>query len=187
MISESWKQFNLAFFPDKEKTDSVLQKTIFYSKDTGAAYYYWTHETCKWVSLSLKASFVALHHHWQVFFNHRSIRLKVFCENRCSQKFRKIQRKTPVPESLLNKVRPEACNFIIKETLAQVFSSEFCEISKNTFYYRTPLVAASVTSERQGSSLHPWILKIIWSIEYKRKWPQTLYNKRRSTIFLTRN
>ena len=31
-----------------------------------------------------------------------------------------------------------------KETLAQVFFCEFCEISKNTFYYRTPLVAASV-------------------------------------------
>ena len=28
---------------------------------------------------------------------------------------------------------PEACNFIKKETLAQVFSCEFCEISKNTF------------------------------------------------------
>ena len=26
-----------------------------------------------------------------------------------------------------------ACNFIKKETLAQVFSCEFCEISKNTF------------------------------------------------------
>ena len=30
-----------------------------------------------------------------------------------------------------------------KKTLAQVFSCEFCEICKNTFYYRTPLVAAS--------------------------------------------
>ena len=29
------------------------------------------------------------------------------------------------------------------ETLAQVFSCEFCEISKNTFFYRTPPVAAS--------------------------------------------
>ena len=37
-----------------------------------------------------------------------------------------------------------ACNFIKKETLAQVFSCEFCEISKNTFFYRTPLVAAFV-------------------------------------------
>ena len=38
----------------------------------------------------------------------------------------------------------EACNFIKKETLAQVFSCEFCEISKKTFFYRTHLVAASV-------------------------------------------
>ena len=28
----------------------------------------------------------------------------------------------------------EACNFIKKETLAQVFSREFCEISMNTFF-----------------------------------------------------
>ena len=32
-----------------------------------------------------------------------------------------------------NKVA-EACNFIKKETLAQVFSFEFCKISKNTFF-----------------------------------------------------
>ena len=45
-----------------------------------------------------------------------------------------MHRKTPVPE---------ACSFIKKEILAQVFSCEFCEISKNTFYYRISLVAAS--------------------------------------------
>ena len=39
--------------------------------------------------------------------------------------------------------RPGACNFIKKEALTQVFSCEFCKIYKNTFYYRTPLVAAS--------------------------------------------
>ena len=32
----------------------------------------------------------------------------------------------------------QACNFIKKETLAQVFSCEFCEISKNTFFNKTP-------------------------------------------------
>ena len=32
------------------------------------------------------------------------------------------------------KVRILACNFIKKETLAQIFSCEFCEISKNTFF-----------------------------------------------------
>ena len=31
-----------------------------------------------------------------------------------------------------------------KETLAQVFSSEFCEIFKDTFFDRTPPIAASV-------------------------------------------
>ena len=36
-----------------------------------------------------------------------------------------------------------SCNFIKKETLAQVFSCEFCEICKNTFFYRTPLGSAS--------------------------------------------
>ena len=41
---------------------------------------------------------------------------------------------------------PEACNFVKKESLAQVFSCDFCEISKNTFFYRTPLVAVSVIS-----------------------------------------
>ena len=34
-------------------------------------------------------------------------------------------------------------NFIKKETLAQVFSCESFEISKNTFLHRTPSVAAS--------------------------------------------
>ena len=34
-------------------------------------------------------------------------------------------------------------NLIKKETLAQAFSCEFYEISKNTFSYKTPLVAGS--------------------------------------------
>ena len=41
-------------------------------------------------------------------------------------------------------MQPQACNFIKKDTLTQMFSDEFCEISKNTFLHRTPLVAASV-------------------------------------------
>ena len=53
----------------------------------------------------------------------------MFRKKRCSLKFRKIHRKTSVPESAA-----EACKFIKKETLAQVFSWEFCEILKNTFF-----------------------------------------------------
>ena len=36
-----------------------------------------------------------------------------------------------------------SASFIKKETLAQVFSCEFCDISKKTFCQRTLLVAAS--------------------------------------------
>ena len=43
-------------------------------------------------------------------------------------------------------------NFIKKETLVQVFSCDFCEYSKNTFFYRTPPVAASVKSYDQKLS-----------------------------------
>ena len=50
---------------------------------------------------------------------------KVFCKERYSKKLCKIHRKTP---------GPKAYNFINKETLAEVFSCEFCEISKNTFF-----------------------------------------------------
>ena len=42
-----------------------------------------------------------------------------------------------------NKVT-KACNFITKETLAQVFSCEFCGISKNTFSTKHLWVTASV-------------------------------------------
>ena len=56
---------------------------------------------------------------------------QVFYAKRCSMQkgvlrnFAKFAGKTPVPE---------ACNFIKKEILAQVFSCEFCEISKNIFF-----------------------------------------------------
>ena len=49
------------------------------------------------------------------------------------------QKNTRIRVSFLIKLR----NFIEKETLAQVFSCEFYNLSKNIFFYRTPLVAAS--------------------------------------------
>ena len=44
---------------------------------------------------------------------------------------------------VVNKVTGPRSFFIKKETLAQVFSCEFWEISKYTFSYRTPPVATS--------------------------------------------
>ena len=43
----------------------------------------------------------------------------------------------------MHRKTPEACNFIKKEALAQVFFCELCEIFKKTFFNRTPLVATS--------------------------------------------
>ena len=45
-----------------------------------------------------------------------------FADSEFSQKFRKIH-------------RPQAYNFIKKETLAQMISCEFCEIFKNAYFY----------------------------------------------------
>ena len=60
---------------------------------------------------------------------------EVFYKKKCSLKFSKIRKKLPVKESLFFiNCRPEVGNFIKKANLAQAFSSEFCEISKNTFF-----------------------------------------------------
>ena len=48
--------------------------------------------------------------------------------------------------SFFIKLQASICNFIKKETSAQVFLFEFCKIFKNTYFYRTPLVAASDSS-----------------------------------------
>ena len=49
------------------------------------------------------------------------------------------QENTCARDSFLIKLQAETCNFISKETLAQLLSCEFCEIFKNTFCYRKPL------------------------------------------------
>ena len=73
---------------------------------------------------------------------------------RCSIKnvfrnFAKFTGKQLCQSPFYNKVAGLACNFMKKEILAQAFSCKFCEISKNTFYQRTPLVAASLKKERK--------------------------------------
>ena len=51
--------------------------------------------------------------------------------------FTKFTEKHPCQSLFFNKIaglRPEVCNFIKQETLAQVFFCEFCEIFKNTYF-----------------------------------------------------
>ena len=81
---------------------------------------------------------------WHI--NHKSSHLRCSVES-CSLKCYKIHRKTHAPE-------PPAYNFIKKETLAQVFSCEFCEISKNTFptehLWATASVITWTTSQKHA-------------------------------------
>ena len=44
---------------------------------------------------------------------------------------------------MMQSIRSSHLRCSVKETLAQVFSCEFCEIFKNTFSYVTPPMAAS--------------------------------------------
>ena len=52
-----------------------------------------------------------------------------------------------MPEYLFNKVAGLRPATLLKETLITGVSSEFCEISKNTFSDIIPLVAASVNPQ----------------------------------------
>ena len=80
----------------------------------------------------------------------RSSRPEVFYKKVVLRNFAKLKGKHLCQSLFLIKLQAEAYNFIKKETLAQVFSCEFCEISKNTFFYRTPPVAASQWRRKQG-------------------------------------
>ena len=75
---------------------------------------------------------------------YRSSRPELFCKKGVFRNFAKLTGKHLCQSLFFNEVVGQACNFIKKETLAQMFSCEFCEISNNTVFYRAPPVAASV-------------------------------------------
>ena len=88
-----------------------------------------------WLSVSLEEMYKYGDIHQQEAAIRGVLLEKLFLE--ISQKFTEN-----ICQSLFfNKVadlRPQACNFIKKETLTQVFSCGFCEISKVVFFLRVP-------------------------------------------------
>ena len=56
---------------------------------------------------------------------------------------------------------PLACNFIEKETLAQIFSCECCEISKNTFF--TEHLWTTVSESRKESVKLTYLMQLFYS------------------------
>ena len=71
---------------------------------------------------------------------------------------------------------PEACNIIKKEALAQLFSGEFCEISKNTFFTEHLQTTASVRDETMRQRAFPWCFKISYAF-FKRNFIFTDWTK----------
>ena len=80
----------------------------------------------------------------------RSSRQEVFCKKGVLRNVTKFTGKHLCQSLFFNKV---AGLRLKKETLAQVFSSEFCDISKNTFLHRTPLVVASEDRDSEAEKL----------------------------------
>ena len=70
----------------------------------------------------------------------------MFCKKGVLRNIAKFTGKHLCQSLFFNKI---AGNFIKKEALAQEFSCEFCEISKNANFYRTASVAASVAKLQQ--------------------------------------
>ena len=71
----------------------------------------------------------------------RSIWLHMVYKVGVLKNFHKIYRKTPVLESLFNKLQAQAvevCNFIKRDTLTQMRSCEYYNIFKNTFFTEKP-------------------------------------------------
>ena len=66
------------------------------------------------------------------------------------------QENTCARVSFLITLQASGCNFIKKEALAQALFLEFCEISKNTVSYKTPLVAASEDNRFRLTNWNKW-------------------------------
>ena len=76
----------------------------------------------------------------------RSSRREVLCEKGVLENITKFTGKHLCQKTL------EACNFIKKETLAQVFPVNFVKFLRTPFY-RTPLVAASAFFQQRKAQL----------------------------------
>ena len=85
-------------------------------------------------------------------YNIRSSRPEVFCIKDVFRNFAKFT----------EKYLYQGFNFIKKETLAQMFSCVYCEISNNIFSYRTPPVTASVISSSPSTNIGEHSFESFW-------------------------
>ena len=89
---------------------------------------------------------ICFHHLLYLFFSsssNRRSRPEVFCKKDVFSNFTKFTGKHLCQSLFLIKLQTQACNFIKKDAQAQIFSCEFCEISKNTTIFTEHLQATA--------------------------------------------
>ena len=79
--------------------------------------------------------------------------------------FARFTRKHLCQSLCFNKTAGLACNFIKIETLAQVFSCEFCEVSKNTFFTEHLWATASAHYKAQNLTILNGECKQVWFLQ----------------------
>ena len=79
---------------------------------------------------------------------------KVFLRKGVLRIFAKFTGKYLCQRLFFNNVAGQACNFIKRETLAQVLLSEFCEISNNSFFTEDFWATASAYCSRCSQIFH---------------------------------
>ena len=100
--------------------------------------------------------------------NSRSSRPEVFCKKAFLWNFAKFTGKHLCQCPFFWKsCRPQP--FIKRETQTQMFSCEFCEITKNAFLYRTTLVVASASLCYDFLKCCRFALKKLWNILIKKR------------------
>ena len=95
------------------------------------------------------------HYHTSDISDCRSSRWQMFFKIGVLKNFAIFTRKHLCCSRFVIKWKAFRSATLLKETPRQVFSYEYCEIFKNRFFYRTPLVAASLTSRNIKFWLSP--------------------------------
>ena len=95
------------------------------------------------------------HHHISDISDCRSSRWQIFFRIGVLKNFAIFTRKQLCCSRFVIKLQAFRSRTLLKETPRQVFSYEYCEIFKNSLFYRTPPVAASLTSRNIKFLLSP--------------------------------
>ena len=101
--------------------------------------------------------------------------LEVFCKKKLFLEISPNSQKAPVPGLFLIKLRAKAEKRFKKETLAQVFSCEFCEISNNTlFTEHLRATGSNVYRSFWEPLVYSTALVVVSVLASCLQWPETL-------------